>query len=361
MKTKCTVAGVVAALTLAGCGTPADPPAASATPDEPASTTSSSAPAAGRGPVWWDAAGLHHGAAVEETAVRLGDPDKGGVTRPRLALVRTGALYWSPETGDIWFHPWGGRPRVVGRGTTTGPGGDPEGDVAAWFDGWHLVVYDTSRHEVISRTLEVAGVHHQAESAEHVGHGNGWVHVSSSQVVWRSPDGLARRDLAAGKSEPAWLPQPSSPRSPGRPPHSGAEGFVDVSETSAVWAVGNPHEGRGTFLVDRAGARQTRHVPDLEYPGRLSPDGSWLMTAELADGTHGVAIIDLRSGEIWKPFKEDTYAFYSWAYDDVAVMMTKPQVARSDAWELVACYAAEQRCERLPSKGGITGVVLPNP
>ena len=71
---------------------------------------------AGGLPVWYDSAGLHHGGRVAQTAVELlqGGREGGGV----LALVRNGALYGDPARGDVWYHPWGGRPRVVGHSET---------------------------------------------------------------------------------------------------------------------------------------------------------------------------------------------------------------------------------------------------
>ena len=85
-------------------------------------------------PVWYDAAGLHRGDVVEKTPVTLfTDTNRmethvnlGGV----LALVRRGALYRDLTNDDVWFHPWGGEPRVVGHDSSAGPGGDPDGDVA---------------------------------------------------------------------------------------------------------------------------------------------------------------------------------------------------------------------------------------
>ena len=40
-----------------------------------------------------------------------------------------------PAQHDVWYHPWGGEPRIVGNDSYAGPGGDPDGDVAAWFEG----------------------------------------------------------------------------------------------------------------------------------------------------------------------------------------------------------------------------------
>jgi hypothetical protein len=315
-----------------------DPSEASAPTADPSAETASGE----AGPVWWDEAGLHHGDVVETPAVPLED-----AFTTRLALVRSGAVY-RVDTGDVWFHPWGGTPRVVGHGTAAGPAGDPEGDAAAWFDGRTLVVYDTARDEVISRTVETASVDPRPEYAEHVGHGNGWVYVSSTQVVWRSPQGLARRDLVSGTSELPWRPRPSK---------RVAGDFVDVSAVSAVWVGGDAYEGHGTYLVEQAGSTDLLEVPELEMPGRLSPDGSWLLTAEIADGTHGVAITDLASGRVWKPFSKNTYAFFSWAYGDVVVMRTTRN-GPSDAWSLTSCSASRRSCEQLDPHGEFA---LPTP
>lgn len=368
-------AGVLVALALTGCepGTAAehaDPKATSPSETSP-ETRAREAPSPDATPdalpVWWDADGLHHGDVVEETAFPLGKPFYGSFqSQAHLALVRTGALYRSPRTEDVWFHPWGGEPRVVGHGTAAGPAGDPGGDVAAWFDGRHLVVYDTARGTVISRTREVAGVRQTSEYPEHVGHGNGWVFVSADQVVWRSPDGLARRDLVARTSEPRWRPVPSDPPAPrvfhgppGTQPVTVTESFEDVSATSAVWSMQRSRNGnRAVFIVDRAGDTGSRRLAALEAPavGRLSPDGSWLLTPELADGTHGVAFIDLDTGQAWKPFERSTYAFFSWAYGDVAVMLTSR--GTSAGRTLVACTTTQRTCDQLPTRGD---VVLPNP
>ena len=132
--------------------------------------------------VWYDDAGLHRDDVVEVTAVPLADPtsDRGS----HLSLVRTGALYLDPANDDVWFHPWGGEPRVVGSDSAAGPGGDPEGDLAAWFEGDELVVYDTLDGAEVARVTSArvadspGGEHHQG--------GNGFLQVSSDAVVWKS-------------------------------------------------------------------------------------------------------------------------------------------------------------------------------
>ena len=104
--------------------------AAPITTDPPATTV----PAVPGVPVWWDARGLHHGDVVEQTPVEIGQQVGEDSITGALALVRSGAVYLDPVTGDVWFHPWGGEPRIVGHNSAAGPGGDPNGDTAAWFD-----------------------------------------------------------------------------------------------------------------------------------------------------------------------------------------------------------------------------------
>jgi hypothetical protein len=115
--------------------------------------------------------------------------------RGALALVRSGAVYLDPATGDVWFHPWDGEPRVVGRNSATGPGGDPSGDTAVWFEGsrpdgptggpGELVVYDTAAGQEISRTVQAHGVG-DISCCEYRPTGNGFLQVSAERVVWLS-------------------------------------------------------------------------------------------------------------------------------------------------------------------------------
>jgi hypothetical protein len=138
-------------------------------------------------PVWYDAKGLHRGDVVEQTPVALVEPEQvvdadGELIPARGALaVVSGAVYLDPATGGVWFHPWGGDPRIVGHHSAAGPGGDPRivghhsaagpggdpnGDTAVWFEGsdplnatpGELVVYDMAAGREISRTMQSHGV-----------------------------------------------------------------------------------------------------------------------------------------------------------------------------------------------------------
>ena len=81
-------------------------PFADSAPD-PAQPAGPSPVVAGDVPVWYDGTGLHRGDVVEQTPVEIGDLD-GDTMKGALALVRSGAVYLDPATGDVWFHPWGG-------------------------------------------------------------------------------------------------------------------------------------------------------------------------------------------------------------------------------------------------------------
>src|SRR5262245_65112219 len=83
-------------------------------------------------------------------------------------------------------------PRIVGRNSEAGPGGDPNGDTAVWFEGsdalnagpGELVVYDTATGREISRTGQRRGV--SETSGDHYPPGNRFLEVSAKRVVWTS-------------------------------------------------------------------------------------------------------------------------------------------------------------------------------
>jgi len=52
-----------------------------------------------------------------------------------LALVRSGAVSLDPATPGRVVPPLGRRPAGRGTQVKAGPGGDPNGDTAAWFEG----------------------------------------------------------------------------------------------------------------------------------------------------------------------------------------------------------------------------------
>lgn len=290
---------------------------------------------AGSGPVWYDAAGLHHGAVVEQTAVELvAAPGPDGV-QGVLALVRGGAVYRNDATDDVWFHPWGGEPRVVGHGSATGPGGDPKGDIAAWFEGSELVVYDTARDREISRTTQDPVLDFATWEQ---GGGNGFRHVSADEVVWASVDHLNRLDLATGTSSILWE-VPALPTNGSEDVHDGVRVTHDF-ETSA--------------LIVTVDGGQDRRIPALGPSVELSSDGLFLLAPGDSDANNAInaaAIVDVRSGERWNlPGGDHGYPAIAWSYGDVAIVLVDRGTGKAPP---LACHALTRKCEELPFQGPV--------
>ena len=224
----------------------------------------------GNVPVWYDDAGLHRGDAVEQTAIAL-DRDNDDML---LTLVRTGALYWTKQAGEVWLHPWGARPRLVGT-SQSGPAGDPESDIAVWFEGDELVLYDTSTGREIDRTTapEVQARH----TMEHVFSGNGILHVSPEEVVWLTKGGdhmAARLDLDTMEITEFAAARPDE-----------GEFLIDVHGEVEVWSA-TAAEGIEFVIGD-----DMTLSPVLEPMARISPDGRFLLSAAAAP--HGSSVLDL--------------------------------------------------------------------
>lgn len=298
-------------------------------------------------PVWYDDAGLHRGNIVEQTPVELRQLDGMAIEDGALALVRNGALYLDPATGDVWFHPWGGDPRIVGQDSTTGPSGNPDGDIAAWFEGGHLVVYDTAADRVIARELPFWKVERafgsntcHAMCAEHAQPGNGFLLVSAERVIWNSsPSGEGHGpsniyDVRTGQVSVA------DTKSVGR---DEAE-LVDVSDDAAVYSVQDKSLWGWHLVLDVPG-RAPQEYPEVNPRSRFSPSGNYLTSvgarAEGSGERVSAAIIDTRTGELW-PVPETRYSWSAWSYGDIALVQQED--------ELLACDAALRTCETLPAE-----------
>lgn len=270
----------------------------------------------GAAPVWYDAEGLHRGDVVEQTAVR--------VRSGTLALVRSGALYSGQANGDVWFHAWGGEPRVVGHNSFAGPGGDPNGDTAVWFDREELVVYDTDAGREISRTAQRPGVSACAEMcAENYPAGNGFLQVSAERVVWTessSPtDGIYSFDVRTRTASEVRAPQDRL--------------FVDVHDRVSILEI-----VPGLDVVVSGPGRAEQRYRELYGRAKVSPSGNYLLAVEESETRFGAAIVDLRTGELWR-VPEDAYPWIAWSSGDIAMVDTE------DA--LLACDATHHTCERL--------------
>ena len=290
--------------------------AAPITTDPPATTV----PALGDVPaVWYDARGLHHGDVVEQTPVEIGQQVGGDSIRGALALVRSGAVYLDPATGDVWFHPWGGEPRIVGHNSAAGPGGDPNGDTAAWFEGTELVVYDTAIGREISRTEERGNIDGGGPflGGDHYPAGNGFLQVSAERVVWTNP-GPYSHDLRTGRTSEVRVPE--------------GRYLADLHDDVELL-------GQNGALVLRAPGRPERRYPDLESHTRLSPSGNFVLAVEGTEERHAAAIVDTRTGELWR-VPRNVYPWIAWSYGDIALVDHT-----EDAF--LACDAARRACERL--------------
>ena len=286
--------------------------------------------------VWYDDAGLHHGNQVDPTPFPL--VQARGEVLSVLALVRDGALYVDPENGDVWFHAWDSPPRVVGHDSATGPGGSPDGTVAAWFEGRELVVYDTASDVEMSRTPETPALadpfRKYVGGLEHVV-GNGFMHVSAEGVVWRSTSGIRRLDLVNGQASWLWRgPATATPR------------LEDVRDGTRVWG----DYKTGTLRVD-VGKRRLP-LPNLEPMGRLSPDGTFVVSAWDTGGSLGVGFVDLGSGQSWEALGKGWNAWIAWTYANVAVLRVESGTSGPDLG-LFACGAEARACSRLPSSGSV--------
>lgn len=328
------VAAVIAGSALSATG-PDDPRTLPAGPARPAPPTL--AEGVPEDAVWFDRHGLHRGDVVERTPVDIIVPERpvpqepGGVfpQKGSLALVRSGALYGDPATKDVWFHPWGGAPRIVGRDSASGPGGDPDGDTAAWFEGAHpstaspgkLVVYDTASGRELSRTEQESGaIDCSGICGDHSPPGNGFLQVAADRVVWVAPSrdfGPVVYDFDVRTQRTTQL----------------QDRVRDVHD--GVRLSGEP------TLTLTAPGRDDVLLTELEAYARLSPSGRFVLGLEDSPARHGATVLDTRTGELWR-VPNDQYPWIAWSYDDVAMLDVDDG--------LVACEAARQLCERVPAE-----------
>jgi hypothetical protein len=258
-------------------------------------------------PVWFDAAGLHRGDVVEKTPVRQVGA---------LALVRTGALYQDADTREVWFHPWGGEPRVVGDAVNAGPGGDPEGDTAAWFEDGKLVVYDTVTGQASRFSTSYMASNCPGMCAEHYSAGSHFLEVSDKEVAWNSGPGEETYvyDLTLQKL---------------RTEQSGldAHGALRLKEN---------FRGRGSVVFFRRGG-DIRVNLGLEPRVRFSPDGRYFLSVEPRN--HDAVIVSTTTARRWYISKID-YPFLGWSYEDIALIQ--------DGSRLLSCDASSRGCDAVP-------------
>lgn len=281
-------------------------------------------------PVWYDADGLHRGTEVYDVPVDL----LGG--RPRdgkaLVLAGNGALYLDPVTGDVWFQPWQGEPRVVGHGSRHGPGADPDGTTAAWFEGARLVVYDTGHGEEVVRTGKLQPV---GGAEEHL-LGNGFRYVDADEVVWTAGREVFRYDLDSDQLDLVWEPA-------GLP---GLSTFVrDRHDGWLAWADAASDGAR----VTRLSGEPVASFAEPERFSLFSYDGRYLLATTMAGG-HRAVVGEVPTGEVWFPADEDAYAWLGWSYGNVAMLVLEGEGADDT---LLGCDVEARECTRLSHSGPV--------
>jgi hypothetical protein len=294
-------------------------------------------------PVWYDAAGLHHGDVVEQTPVEILQPERTGPepgtvypSEGSLALVRKGALYSDPRSGDVWFHPWGGEPRIVGHDSDAGPGGDPQGDIAVWFEGsdamigssGELVVYDTAAGREISRTRQAHGV--ATQSGDHYPEGNKFLQVSAERVVWSSGPKTYAFEVPTGTTSTF--------------EEGSASYLIDAQGDVEVWGEREPW-----VPLLRVPGRAEQRLVGLGIHLKVSTTGNYLLAVEETDARHGAAILDTRTGELW-PVPRNAYPWIAWSYGDLALVNVDAEVEDQANDVLLACDAARRTCEVLDAE-----------
>lgn len=292
--------------------------------------------------VWYDANGLHRGDVVETTPIEIGQAERDTLTGA-LALVRSGAVYVDNPAGDVWFHPWGGEPRIVGQGSEAGPGGDPNGDIAVWFEGsdadadagagpGELVVYDTAAGREISRTIQFHGVSYGC--CQLLAPGNEFLQVSAERVVWSSGSIVYSHDIRSRTtSRVLSLPQ-------------------DVHDQIDVFF---EEAGGSSDVVLRVPGRADERFPGMSSDFRLSPSGNYLLAVDITETPLAAVMIDTRTGELWR-LPKSVYPNIAWSYGDIAMVDqdgTRFIGERQDVGvKLLACDAARRICEPLPAERG---------
>jgi hypothetical protein len=236
----------------------------------------------------------------------------------------------------------------VGRDSITGPAGDPNGDVAAWFEGpSELVVYDTATSREIERTDLSDDVERpfgsntcHAMCAEHAQPGNGFLLVSAESVIWTASQGFGptyEYDVATARTSSVpdvELEGPDDAR------------VVDVRDEAAAYAIPDKSPWGWHLMLD-VPDREPQQYLEMNPRSRFSPSGRYVLGHAWVGpmGERSVAaIIDTTSGELWQGPASDSL-WSVWSYGDIALVQ--------DSDGLRACHAVTRTCTPLPAEGVI--------
>jgi len=332
------VAVVLAALLWQHESTNADTPeSAAARPARSSVVTGPAPPTA----VWYDAAGLHHGTSVRPVAID-GPPVS-------LALVTDGVVYEEAGSLDIWYQPWSGTPRRIGSGTIQGsrlfigPGSDPRGTTAAWFDGDTLVMYDTGRGVEIARKP-------QPERRPSLDYENAMgsriEYVDANRVVWMARTGSTfsfdRRSGSVTRLSREVMGQPY---------------FVDVFP--GLRAANANDERYPEVLLTRDDGKLVFHGGVGYDAARFSPDGRYLAVIDepAESGFYAPAVVDTRTGQRSVPVRSTRYPWMGWAYDDTLMYLQQDPDDRH--WGRGSLRVYDARTHRTTAVDSPGDVVLP--
>jgi hypothetical protein len=331
------------------------------------------------GAVWADDNGIHLGdgmvGKVPFTAKRNCPQEDDGIC-PRftsLALVAGGVVYGEASTLRVWYQPWTGAARVIGQGSRYGPGGDPDGTTAAWFEDanrpgetrrdefgvpqWDLVMFDTATGTATAKVTQKWGPTGPPEGRltptssqyEHA-HGNQINDVTPTTVTW---NGYWTFDRLTGVTSPlpSTVYDPALPDRPDRV-HDVHAGLLATTD--------DPPEG-----VDPAGvARVVSPAGDITWKSQpeqfdslvlqFSADGRYLAGVTPPDKHYGAVVADTRTGALFIPSNDVYYPWIGWGYDDT-LMVIRDETRRYS--RLLACDVSKRSCQRFTVRGHIT---LPN-
>ena len=182
--------------------------------------------------------------------------------------MRTGALYLDPATGDVWFHPWGGDPRIVGHNSTAAPAGTRTAISPPGSRRCELVVYDTAAGREISRTE--LSVRHGTELRTLA---SGGEHVPRVTDTCRSPPTAWSGNLRRKTSTPTSMTcvRERFPRM--------RTTCLDVYDDAAV-SYGGKEFPSGEFsehLVLRMPGQPQVRYNKMEPRAKFSPSGTYLL------------------------------------------------------------------------------------
>ena len=290
--------------------------------------------------VWYDDAGLHHGTAVTPIAI-----DTPPVS---LALVRDGVVYAEEGTLEVWYQPWSGPPRRIGTAATEGsslfigPGSDPRGTTAAWFDGDTLVMFDTGRGVELARSPQPG---RRATLSYQNAMGARFDYVDRSRVVWSTRTGeVWSFDRRGGRV-----------RSLGREVR-GRSYLVDTFP--GLRALNANDERWPEVLLTRRG-RLLFHGGVGYDPVRFSPDGRYLVVIDepAEAGFYGPTVVDTSTARRVVPARSQRYPWVGWAYGDTLMFLQQDPAERHWGRGRLLVHDARTHRTRIVASHGT--VVLP--